>query len=139
MVPKGRFPDETEAAILRALFPSLAEFSITGEPDVRYNCVGWSVGESCWIEPGSDLARVDRFYRRRGFHRVKESAARQEVVAVFALARQFTHVARRIGGDAEWWESKLGRSWRIVHRLRELAGDRYGAVVRFYATGKSKR
>jgi len=35
----------------------------------------------------------------------------------------------QIGG---WWESKLGREIRIIHRLEQLEGGEYGDVYRCY-------
>jgi hypothetical protein len=136
MIPKGRKPDRQEVSRLRRLFPSLGEFAITGPPDVAYNCVGWTVGEHRWIEPGKNLADVDRFYLARAFRVVMVHPVGEQVVAAFAREGRFTHASLRLESDPEWWESKLGQSWRVVHRLGGLEGNRYGRVVRFYAKRK---
>ncbi len=54
------------------------------------------------------------------------------VVALYALDGRPTHVAIRDSLLPEWWESKLGSSWRILHRLDELECPGYGQVVGFY-------
>ena len=141
MVPKGRPPDSPEASALRGLFPSLGEFAITGEPSAAYNCVAWTLGERRWIEAGKSIAQVDRFYASRAFRIVSAPVPGEQVVAAFATVRRFTHVALQLEDDPDWpdwWESKLGQSWRIVHRLHELEGSRYGTVVRFYAKRRDK-
>ena len=54
------------------------------------------------------------------------------VVALFGRATEPTHAARRDAEDGTWWQSKLGSSWRIMHRLEELEGGMYGDVVAYF-------
>jgi len=45
------------------------------------------------------------------------------------------HWSRHLAG--EWWESKLGGNLRIIHRLSDLEGERYGRVHKFYRRAAS--
>lgn len=42
------------------------------------------------------------------------------------------HSAKEIA-DNDWWESKLGRGIRIVHRAKQLEGSKYGKICRCYS------
>ncbi len=80
----------------------------------------------------------DRFYSvRKQLHRVatEPPPEHKTVVALYGNAGEPTHVALRLADASEWWESKLGLSYRVVHRLRELEGSGYGSVIGFYTGG----
>lgn len=140
--PKGREPSREEALRLATAFPTLSRFTVTDEPTRTYNCAGFTVKpyDPEWIwppdrqptRPPKDV--LDDFYRGKGMTwMVTEPRRASNVVAVALYATDTpTHVALRIRDDPEWWESKLGPGWRIVHRLRELEGPAYGRLVGFY-------
>ena len=70
---------------------------------------------------------MDNLYGSYGLKVVPRSQAE---VALFVKNGVPQHGAVRISGD--WYESKLGSSYRIVHRLEDLEGDAYGKVEKFY-------
>ena len=122
--------------------PSLVDFSVTGEEDISYNCIGWSVGrlEHVWppdLEPGDERAVFDAFYQEAGFV-LSEALPGEEADAIALYSSDLgpQHAARRLATDPAWWESKLGKDIRIVHRLEELEGGIYGRVVAFYTRQK---
>jgi hypothetical protein len=132
----------SSSATTSSLSPFLKGFSITGEADPSYDCVSFTVTADAptKLQPSPALVALggfealDVFYRERNFCRLDRAPHDQQVtcVAVFGLADTPTHVALRAGHD-EWWESKLGTGVRILHRLPELEGGRYGRIVTYYA------
>jgi len=114
---------------------------VTAEANREYNCVASSIGRvNAWIWPpdraGDGLAAMDLFYASLGWRRVPDPPAEGEAIALFARSGEPQHVARRVQiPPDDWWESKLGRDLRIVHRLRELESTDYGDVLGFYVRG----
>ena len=117
---------------------------MSGPPDEGYNCVGWTVDRldaflwpPAWFS-GDPFDAFDAFYASHGFARAADSPPSGDVIAVYGRPGEPLHVARRVLADADgWWESKLGRSVRIVHRLRDLDGGVYGHVLCYYAPGSA--
>ena len=140
--PRGRPPTPHELTDHQLAFPFLKRFSITGEADPSYDCVSFTVmphaPTKLWPSPAlvevGGFEALDVFYRQRNFCRLDSVPNDHEVtcVAVFGLDDKPTHVALR-DRHAEWWESKLGAGIRILHRLAELEGGRYGRIVAYYA------
>lgn len=140
--PRGRPPTDLESSDYQRAFPSLKGFSITGEADPSYDCVSFTVTPHApaRLQPSPALVELggfealDVFYRDRNFCRLDSVPNDHDVtcVAVFGLDDKPTHVALR-DGHSEWWESKLGTGARILHRLAELEGARYGRIVSYYA------
>jgi hypothetical protein len=87
--------------------------------------------------PGDPLAAMDAFYAGLGFKRVEQAPADGDVVALYAHEGRPTHVALRTAADPDWWESKLGKDCRIIHRLEELVGDQYGTILAYYVRSKT--
>jgi hypothetical protein len=78
---------------------------------------------------------MDRFYAEIGMQKQTVEPPADfpgDVTALYANAAGPQHAARRDRGEPEWWESKLGLTFRIMHRLKELEGGAYGDVVAFY-------
>jgi len=124
----GREPTVLETIQLKQVFPNLGEFRITGEPTSNYNCIAWTLGKTgSWINPTQTVSGMDNLYASHGFKVTSES---QGQVALFVKDGQPQHGAVRISGD--WYESKLGQSYRIVHKLQDLEGDIYGKAERYY-------
>jgi hypothetical protein len=140
--PRGRPPTDLEFSDYQLAFPALQSFSITGESDPSYDCVSFTVTPHAptRLRPSQALVELggfealDVFYRERTFCRLGSVPNDHDVtcVAVFGLDGKPTHVALR-DRHAEWWESKLGTGARILHRLAELEGGRYGRIVAYYA------
>lgn len=135
---------------LEDLFPGLRPgfYQITSPIDTDYNCIAWSVGNTCgWLWP-SDLAlsvwptEVDReetlsafeiLFLRYGFIAcaTEELEPGFEKVALFATADGCpAHGARQLASGR--WTSKVGKSEDIEHDLRALEGVAYGSVVRIF-------
>lgn len=141
--PRGRLPTELELRIYRESFPGLQNFSVTGDADPSYDCAGLTISPAAprRIQPTQQLLAVgglralDSFYSQSKFARVEREPddAAAACVAIFACDGQLTHVALR-DRHPGWWESKLGTGIRILHRLSDLAGGRYGDVVGYYAS-----
>ena len=131
--PKGRPATPGERAILLGWFPALTDFSITDGQARDYNCVGWTVGRRAFICGPSHIRALDGFYSL--FSRTFQTSppgVGQDAVALYCTNQEWKHVALRLPGYDDWWESKLGPSFRIVHRLKDLEGVQYGRVIGFY-------
>jgi len=132
----GRVPTDFERKQVAGWFPKLAEkndWLVTGEACRKYNCISWSAGiTSEWAWPGDTAPAFDKFYLSYGY--VPLAAGESEDKAVIAYWEDAkggsTHGCRRVAGDI--WESKLGSSLRILHRLNELEGDSYGHVAKLF-------
>lgn len=119
----------------------MGEFHVSDGATPFYNCLAWALGRTDkWLWPQTDtLEAMDRVMQRSAFAR-RAAAQENEAAAVIALycrGEVPTHVALALGG--EWWESKLGRGPRIVHRLRAVEGEQYGTVRWFYARLKERK
>jgi len=130
----GEFSDENSKAIRRA-FPKLRRFTIVAPETASHNCIGWSLcsPDYGWVWPGDDPEEYDILYGRFGWVQVKdcEPEAGMRRLALFRDRAGVTHAAKEVA-DSGWWESKLGRSFRVRHRLQELEGGPYGRVFRCY-------
>lgn len=134
--PYGRLPTDAERFEQERLFPNLQRWSVTGEEDDNYNCIGWSLGgeQFGWVWPGDSIADFDALYESQGYivsdNDHPERGKRK--IALFCDAEGVpTHAAREVA-DGGWWESKKGHQHRILHRLAELEGGFYGNVQRRY-------
>ena len=103
--------------------------------------MAWTLGRvDKWIWPirpqtSDPLATMDRFYEQRGWIRQVLPPPTGDVIALFCTNDASAgpapqHVARKVADD--WWESKLGRFHRIVHRLAEIECPTYGCVHSYY-------
>jgi hypothetical protein len=132
----GRAPTAYEKSTLEGWFPQLAkdpDWRVTGEACQSYNCIAWSVGVvGRWLWPSDDAAAFDGFYLSYGYVPLAatEDAARADVAFWVDANGTATHGCRRVTGD--YWESKLGSSLRILHKLPDLVGDEYGRVSKLY-------
>lgn len=126
----GREPTGEERIILEAVFPKLSSWRVTGSPNKAYNCISWSVGLTRrWTSPSELGPNADRFYRVAGL--VAAPVKGRADVALWADSDgALTHASRHVWGP--WWESKIGESARILHRLDDLENHVYGRVVKFY-------
>lgn len=148
--PSGRDPTEEEKKKLKGAFPKLkdGEWKVTGPKTCKYNCIEWSLCQSAkWLwnqvdKAGDKDGKVevedfDAFYKKKGYTKCGTSSAdckpecKKRKVALFAKAGKPTHAAKEVA-DGGWWESKLGKHVKIIHRLDQLEGGFYGDVVRCY-------
>jgi len=134
----GRPPDEQERRLLQRIFPKLAQkadWRVTGPCATNTNCIAWSVGDDKdWLWPGDSVKDFDVFYKQHGLVPLKPGEPPEKAdVALWAKDGAPTHACRHLTGD--WWESKLGRLCRIVHRLHDLEDSSYGAPIKYYRKG----
>lgn len=135
-------------------FPKLTElgYELKSDPDDRYNCIAWAVGENNrWWEPCDgrywpgrhpgdppdySVASLAAACAAVGFIECSGDVQRDAVpepgiqkIALFAQHGEYLHVARQLRhGD---WTSKLGPDDDIRHpSLDALAGGIYGNVVK---------
>ena len=131
----GRPPTAEEKARLESRHPNLAktrDWRVTGEYCTSYNCIAWSVGvtdEFLW--PFDDEEAYDHFYEGYGYVRVEDEET-ADIAMWVSPSGDAVHAARRVAGG--WWESKIGKTERILHRLDDLDGS-YGRVFKFYRRG----
>ena len=136
-----RANDALRRQIMRQ-FPNLPEqFSITGQPSRKYNCVALALGpEQCWWS-NREEHRWDENNRGEGIESLIETlaahgfrlAAEEDThspgtrLAIYARDGRWTHVAVRKSGAH--WMSKLGSNALIRHpNARDLEGESYGTV-----------
>lgn len=119
-----------------SVFPKLKvnDVVVTAEETSRYNCIAWTLGIiDRWVWPldGDTLGDFDGLYRQYGYKRSAEGS-----IAVFGIGQsQVTHGC--VLTVEPYWESKLGASIRIRHRLCELESLDYGTVIAFYNREKT--
>ncbi len=128
------------------LFPRLTEDNHrrTSPPDVRYNCIAWSAGDTTrWWQPGSYwpiksgredcwIGNLIEAFRELGFREGADETLEPgfEKVALYASGIFYTHAARQLASGQ--WTSKLGKAEDIEHdRPDDVAGGLYGEVVEF--------
>jgi hypothetical protein len=143
----ARNPTPGEDSSLRSAFPHLVsgEYCVTAPATPTYNCFAWSVGNtSRWVQSEVDsvhgnnngtleFSDFDSFYRSVGLEPVIAATPMDAEVALFAKGNTPTHAARKSSNPCAGFESKLGRSVRIVHEVTQLEGGSvYGDVDRFY-------
>jgi hypothetical protein len=132
----GRKPTAQERTVVQDWFPRLAvngTWLVTGEACRQYNCISWSVGVTgSWLWPSTRVADYDQFYLSYGYVPLAagESPADADIALWRAANGEATHGCRRVAGEV--WESKLGSSLRVLHRLDELESAGYGKVTKLY-------
>jgi hypothetical protein len=131
---------------LEDVFPSLRgqPYEIKSPKEGRYNCIAFAAGddqnwwwpdaagEDTWPAGVARAVTVDAFWEAfatLGYVVCDDDQleAGYEKVALFALAGAPKHAARQLPSGR--WISKLGPSEDIEHRLHDLTGMAYGAVV----------
>lgn len=139
---------------LLAIFPNLLNhpFEVTSEPNARYNCMAWVVGDDrYWWEPYGliipvaippmywpnddaefSVANYGSVLAERGYEPCADGSLEEgiEKVVLYTKQGQVAHIARQVG--AEKWTSKLGKAEDIEHTLEGLAGERYGEPTHFF-------
>lgn len=134
----GRAPTPEERLWLELNFPNLTEYSVTHSLDKDWNCIGWSLCsvQEGWVWPGDNVQDFDFLYGQHGWQPSENCLPEdgKKKIALFCKDDVPTHAAKQVEGD--WWESKLGRGPRIIHRLNEIEGDirpdDYGNVYKCY-------
>ena len=121
-----RFADRPDAKD----HPNLEIARIT-DVDQEYNCIAWSLRITDEFM-GRYRQDYDQLYLAHGYIRVKDEG--NAIIALYELDGKVTHAALRFSNN--WWESKLGRDYRVLHTLEELRGGIYGEVTRFYGQEK---
>ncbi len=136
------FDEILEVQQIEEKFPKLKNSCDYKSPrDPSYNCIAWAAGDNRnWWEPLRYwLKGVPKEYTIQAFteafrkigYEICDSEIHEdgyEKVAVFMLdghPPKF-HAARQV--NSEKWASKLGRSFDIEHKLRDLEGSEYGKV-----------
>jgi hypothetical protein len=129
-------------------FPNLREsgWAKTSDRDTGYNCIAWGLYDTRqWWElvalpirgyywpPGVDRDDTTeswiRVFEIHGYRRCQGAEVEEgfEKVAIYAINREPTHVARQLVSGQ--WTSKLGMDEDITHStLRALEGENYGTV-----------
>jgi hypothetical protein len=128
---------------MRQGFPRLGNrFEVLGPSTPRYNCIGWSVGNTNeWVWPGNTVADFDRLYAQHGYARQEglnltvEPGKRKLVLYGTlnpdATIRTVTHAA--VQEPDGRWTSKLGSLALIRHATPdELRGPSYGTPIAVY-------
>jgi hypothetical protein len=143
--PRGSTPDSVIRARLLVEFPRLVDYSITDGINPGYNCIGWTenpgwprkIWPPRWYPNEDPLVVMDRFYASLGMTRGASLDVPIDkeftVVALYGDAKGPQHAALRDAADPDWWESKLGDMWRVMHQLAQLEGGFYGDVVAIYS------
>lgn len=159
--PRGTTPNRDEIHMMRAKFPSLRDNEWTktsnfveDDNPIRYNCVAWSLcrSELGWIgsmidECGNnngvvDVEDFDAFYQICKYEICGTSIQdcvyekNKRKIALFWKDGGHWHVAKAV--DSGWWESKLGENIRIMHRLEQMMGGKYGDICRCYCKNEPK-
>jgi len=154
--PRGISPSSDEINNLSEKFSNLKkdEWSKTGEATGvsgknAYNCYAWSLcrDDVGWIEQivdalgnnnkSLDVDDFDNFFSNKGYsvcgNSISDckSESGKRKIALFGIDGRPTHAAKESDDDG-WWESKLGGSIRILHRVEQLEGTSYGLVCRCY-------
>jgi hypothetical protein len=131
-------------------FPGLdgTDYRVTSPKDRRYNCIAWAAADVrrwWWPDPPPDdegyhwpagvaneetLSAFVAAFATLGYTPCDGDVLEvgQERIALYATANGIpTHAARQLPDGR--WTSKLGRWEDIEHRLPDLEGESYGAVV----------
>jgi hypothetical protein len=137
-----------DIALVRSGFPRLTHdqsFALTSERTDLYNCVAWAAGDnrrwwwpdaadsSFWPKQVRRVETLDAFvelFQHLGYRQCESDTFEPGVEKVALFGKSDgppTHVARQRQDGT--WTSKLGRSEDIKHSVRDLEGDRYGAIA----------
>ncbi|MFA6384433.1 MAG: cation diffusion facilitator family transporter, partial [Candidatus Omnitrophota bacterium] len=116
------FAEHHDAASL----PNLKICRITDRWDDEYDCLSWTLGWTDELVKRPEL--YDSLYKAHGYIQVSNVEAAD--IVLYELNGKVTHSALRF--SRHWWESKLGKSYRVIHTLDELRGGIYGEPARFY-------
>ncbi|MDR0609054.1 MAG: hypothetical protein LBG58_03000 [Planctomycetaceae bacterium] len=116
------------------------EYSITALASSQYNCISWTLGiTNDWLWPESpDLPTIDYFddfYDDNGYE-ICDDINEADII-LYHKNSVIVHAARRIKcgcGDGKWlmYESKVGTSIRLEHRVHHLDNGNYGVPFRYY-------
>jgi hypothetical protein len=132
--------------IPRESFPRLTDSNhrITSQPDVAYNCIAWSAGNTDrWWEPGKywpidtppddyGIGVLEAAYKALGYEDCPDGTLEPgfDKVALYGDFSFYTHAARQLPNGK--WTSKLGKAEDIEHDTPDdVAGPDYGEVVQF--------
>ena len=136
----GRAPTKFEKSMVAEYwFTKLAKkdyWRITAEACDNYNCVSWGLGiTGDWIDPGNTAENFEKIAWEYGYLPLNPGESeKQAELAYWEDAGEPTHICRRVAGDI--WESKVGSSVRILHRLKDLEDSVYGHVAKLYRRAK---
>jgi hypothetical protein len=140
---------------LERAFPQLRDsrFSITSQPDRKYNCIAWAAGETdrwwqpavgyYWpngVEMAASIESLVAAYATIGYERCESGDFEDgwEKIAIYRKGFSYSHAARQLKEGI--WTSKLGESYDISHELRGLTGEgpnAYGEVAVFLKRRRS--
>ncbi len=144
----ARTPTTVEEQSLMRRFPNLRrnDWCITGPRTRQYNCHAFAAGNQTEFRTGPDIDRrwgnrdgrvthldFDDYYKTEsGLQPAEDYCPADARVVLFASGGSPKHSARIVNNaSGTIAESKLGRSWRIVHYLNQLEGGPYGDIVRY--------
>jgi hypothetical protein len=115
-------------------FPAFdsADYAVTSEETIAYNCFAWALDVSAWIEP--DDNEPFALFERAGYRVVSDATLEPGIqkIVVYADEVGFTHAARQLPTGR--WTSKLG-SWEDIEQAEpfDLTGPLYGTLFIFMA------
>ncbi len=133
MIPRDPFPRLTEG-----------NHRNTSPPDVGYNCVAWTAGDTeRWWQPGvywpvdasrdnHDIGALEEAFRALGYGECPDGRPEPgfEKIALYGYGFIYTHAARQLPNGK--WTSKLGKTEDVEHDTADdVAGGVYGEVVEF--------
>ncbi len=127
-------------------FPRLTEDNHrpTSPPDVGYNCIAWSAGDTeRWWQPGEywpvetspddhGIGTLQRAFEALGYEECPDGDLESgfQKVALYGGGLMYTHAARQLPDGK--WTSKLGKAEDIDHATADdVAGGLYGEIVQF--------
>jgi len=133
--------------LFRRQFPNLTDFELYENTSDLYNCISHSIGMKVWAWPkegghrnywpisnmNEDKKSFDEFYAYHGYNicnmdfRYNPNYSK---IALYGKDNNPKHAAKQI--DEIWWESKIGQSEIIRHKLFDLEGFKYGDVIEIY-------
>lgn len=141
----GRVPNQVELNSIRKLFPNVPndrnQIRITDEQTPKYNCHAFASGlrtKTLFDEEALSIEDAIKHYQSLGY-KVSKNCNWEKTIKIAIFKGKFPDDSK-FKGQTGWthsaiqtsdgfWESKLGQSFRIAHRLQDLEGDFYGKVV----------
>ena len=129
----------SSASWIDETFPGL-RYDVTSEPDDRYNCISWALGQQDvwwshlpgyrWVGYRSPtIETLEDVFLALGYERCDSDDLEDgyDKVALFAQGNRWTHAARQLPDSR--WTSKLGVFEDIEHdSLDAISGRLYGEV-----------